>query len=274
VWFRSCLATKHNRCRIARFLKELARFPKEYELERLLSKVAAMLPTARKARLFDIASEHLAEISYFRLAEHGFYPSGIVDIGAYQGDWTKLIAKIFPEAPILMIEAQAAKKAHLDAVCRALPEVDYALCLLGEKDGAETVFNVMETGSSVYAERSNVARAAITMPVHTLDNLLSRFPQIKAPLFMKLDVQGSELDVLRGSSCALKIAEVVQLELALMNYNEGAPAADAVIEFMAKHDFVLYDVCGFIKPNPQFLSQIDVLFARKESMLRRDYFVF
>jgi FkbM family methyltransferase len=243
-------------------------------LRKLLSKFISSLPAARKAQLIDIAVDHFAEVSYFRLAQHGFRPNGIIDIGAYQGDWTLLISKVFPDVPILMIEAQTAKKASLEGVCRLLPHVDYTLCLLGSKEGAEAVFNVMETGSSIYSERSNAARSKVTMAVSVLDSVLNGYPKIKGPLFIKLDVQGAELDVLRGGPGALGAAEVVQLELALMNYNQGAPSADTVIAFMAEHGYVLYDICGFIKPMPRFLSQIDVLFVRKDSTLRCDHFTF
>ena len=101
-----------------------------------------------------------------------------------------------------------------------------------------------------------------------------RHPQLKTPLLVKLDVQGAELDVLTGGSCTLALAEVVQLEVALMNFNEGAPDMNTVIKFMAERGFLFFDICGFIKPDPKYLSQIDVLFVRKDSKLRQDNFVF
>jgi len=89
-----------------------------------------------------------------------------------------------------------------------------------------------------------------------------------------LDVQGAELDVLTGGSHTLNLAEVVQLEVALMNYNEGAPDLNAVVNFMTAHDFSFFEICGLVKPNPKYLSQIDILFVHKSSTLRRDHFVF
>ena len=56
----------------------------------------------------------------------------------------------------------------------------------------------------------------------------------------------------------------MQLEVALMNYNEGAPEMNAVLSFMTDRNFVFFDICGFIKPDPKYLSQIDVLFVRKD----------
>lgn len=243
-------------------------------LKVLLDKIVSSWPAARKAKLLNLALPHIAEVSYFRLAKQGFRPSGIIDIGAYQGEWTRMIAQIFPQAPILMIEAQSEKKAFLDAVCAKFPRAEYELCLLGASDGSEAVFNVMETGSSIYNERSNVPRTQRRMAMRTLDSVLSEHPRLTAPLLIKLDVQGAELDILRGGGSVLQAAEFVQLEVALMSYNEGAPTANAVFNFMTAHDFLIFDICGFVRPNPSYLSQIDVLFVRKDLKLRADFFSF
>jgi hypothetical protein len=48
----------------------------------------------------------------------------------------------------------------------------------------------------------------------------------------------AELECLRGGEATLAMAEVVQLEVALLNYNEGAPLAAETIAFMDGHGFV------------------------------------
>lgn len=240
----------------------------------LLDRFISKGPTDRKARLLDFALSHLTEVSYSRLAQQGFRPNGILDIGAYHGEWTRTIAPIFPQAPILMVEAQSEKKPLLDAVCRDLPLAEYELCLLGKEGGSEVVFNVMETGSSLYNERSNAPRSQRRLPMRTLDSLLTSHPRLRHPLFLKLDVQGAELDVLLGGTDALKQAEVIQLEVALMHYNEGAPQANSVFAFMEERNFVIFDVCGFVRPDRIHLTQVDFLFVRKDSSLRVDFIEF
>jgi FkbM family methyltransferase len=138
---------------------------------------------------------HITETSYFRLAQLGFCPRGIVDVGAHEGSWTRAVANIFPLVPILLIEAQEEKRQALDRVRASVPLVDYALCLLGDKDGAEATFNVMETGSSVYSENSDAPRRERHLTMRTLDAVLQDRPLLKEPLFVKLDVQGAELAV-------------------------------------------------------------------------------
>jgi FkbM family methyltransferase len=243
-------------------------------LRALVEKVILTLSDRRKTELVDFALSHIGEVSYRRLAKQGFRPNGIIDIGAYHGDWSGLISRIYPQVPILMIEALAEQKPELEAACARLPLAKFEFALLGDKEEAEAIFNVMGTGSSIYNERSNVPRSQRILAMRTLDNVFSKYPQLKAPLLIKLDVQGAELDVLTGGSHVLALAEVVQLEVALMNYNQGAPDMNSVLKFMAERDFVFFDICGFVRPIPKYLSQIDVLFVRRDSTLRTDQFAF
>lgn len=47
------------------------------------------------------------------LREWKYCPETIVDVGAYQGDWTKMAKEVFPTAKILMVEPQESKKKYL-----------------------------------------------------------------------------------------------------------------------------------------------------------------
>lgn len=242
-------------------------------LKKVLERIISTWPTDRKAKLLDLTLPHISEVCYLRLEKQGFRPNGIIDIGAYQGDWTRLIKKIFQQVPILMIEARSEQKSFLEQTCAELVSAQYALCLLGNAEAASVTFHVMASGSSIYSERSNVPRSSRHLTMHTLDNLLKQYRDLQRPLFIKLDVQGAELDVLCGAEDTLRQAEVVQLEVALMNYNEGAPTANVVFDFMADRDFLLFDICGFGRPSGN-LVQIDALFVHKDSKLRQDYFTF
>lgn len=240
----------------------------------ILTTAFSRLPPRRQANVVDVVIDQLPQMAYSRLAISGFKPSAIIDVGAYHGDWTRLIARSFPNTPILMIEAQTEKANYLRSVQTDLPQAVPLISLLGAVDGADVIFNAMETGSSIYGERSNVPREQRLMKTRTLDAVLNENGFVVPSLFIKLDVQGAELNILRGGQIAMENAEAIQLEAALTNYNEGAPQSEEVIAFMAAHGFSIYDICGFVRPDPNYLSQIDVLFTRKTSKLRKDYFVF
>jgi FkbM family methyltransferase len=224
--------------------------------------------------LIDTVLRQLPQASYWRLREQGFVPGGIVDIGAHEGDWTRAIRSIFPDTPVLMIEARHEQQAALKRVCADLPKIDYLIALLGSETRAAMQFHASGTGSSLFAERSDTPQKPRTIPMRTLDDVLASQQRLSAPFFLKLDIQGAELECLRGGEVALAKSEVVQLEVALLNYNEGAPLAAETIAFMDARGFALFDVNGFVRPNGINLVQIDALFVKKESNLRPDFFRF
>lgn len=211
------------------------------------------------------------EAAYRRLLAKGWRPAGIIDVGAYQGDWTRMVRQIFPGVPVLMVEAQKRKAAALQALCSELGGVSLVSAVLGAEAGKEVTFFEMETGSSYFPERSNAPRTATTYVTQTLDHVAT---SLEGPLFLKVDVQGAELEVLSGGPATLGRSEVVQLEVPFVSYNEGAPSLLDVMNFMNHREFVPVDVSGFSRPNGVDLVQADFLFVRRGSPLRPDFIRF
>jgi len=222
--------------------------------------------------LVESALRRLPGVVYRRLHEQGFLPGGIVDIGAYEGNWTRTIRNIFPAPPILMVEARKEQEPILQQVCSDLRGVKCAISLLGRGPIASVPFHVSGTGSSIFAERSDAPKALQHMAMQTLDDVVSKWGAQFSSLFLKLDIQGAELECLRGGGATLLKTEVIQLEVALLNYNEGAPQAAEVIAFMDGQGFAMFDIGGYVRPNGVNLVQLDIIFARKNSRLRPDYF--
>jgi FkbM family methyltransferase len=211
------------------------------------------------------------ELAYQRLKAKGFIPASIIDVGAYRGDWTRLVRRVFPDVPVVMVEPQASKRPDLEKVCRELSDVRYVPVLLGRNSGDEVSFFEMETGSSMFPENSNVPRQSKTLTTTTLDDIAG---SISVPALLKIDVQGAELEVLEGARQTLSTCEVIQLEVAFLPYNEGAPDVLNVLNYMTERGFVPFDISGFSRPNGVDLAQIDMLFTRSASPLRSRFFNF
>lgn len=211
------------------------------------------------------------EAAYRRLAAKGWRPAGIIDVGAYEGAWTRMVRGIFSGVPVLMVEAQKSKAARLEAMCSELGGVSLASAVLAAEAGKEVTFYEMETGSSYFPERSNAPRTATTYVTRTLDEVAA---SLEGSLFLKVDVQGAELEVLAGGFGTLDRSEVVQLEVPFVSYNEGAPTLLDVMHFMNEREFVPIDVSGFSRPNGIDLVQADFLFVRRGSSLRPDFIRF
>lgn len=240
-----------------------------YSIKNFLIRIGFFLMTEDQRDIFRLSFQ-MASIDWSlkNLRLLGFNPGNIIDIGAYVGNWTRLAKKTFPESNILMIEAQPDKIQSLEKVITEFPgTIMCKNCLLGPEKRDGVSFFLLETGSSVLYEQSDFSREKVTYPMITLDDLMLEVGWFKAD-FIKLDVQGYELEVLKGAEKILQTAEVILMEVSLIKINQGAPLVSEVLEFMEKRGFRLYDICSFIRrPSDNALWQSDMLFVRNDSAM-------
>lgn len=203
----------------------------------------------------------------------GWLPNTIIDVGANVGSWSSMATQIFPDANVCMFDANPDYEPHLRRLQSLLgKKAKYAIALLGARDREAVTFYKLGTGSSILPELTTFERTTVTLPMSTLDGVMSdHLTAILAipPLLLKLDVQGSELEVLRGAQQILSMADVVILETSLIAYNVGSPLFAEVVAFMRNEGFVVFDFCGHARREEDLaLYQTDVAFVRPESGLR------
>jgi FkbM family methyltransferase len=207
------------------------------------------------------------ELGLVEMASRGFAPMTIVDVGAFEGGWSRIARRTWPGSKLMMIEPNRAKRSGLVDVAKEL-DANLICELLGAESGGTVTFNVMGTGSSIMSERSAVPRATEVRRLCTLDSLLL---DVRPPGLLKIDAQGYELEVLRGASRVLSSFEAVLLEIAVIEINEGAPLLHEVIVFMKAAGFVTYDILEIHRrPLDRALNQVDIIFVREQSGLIAD----
>lgn len=205
-----------------------------------------------------------------RLRDRGFDARHIVDVGACQGDWTRLCRRVFPQARVLMVEPQERHRARLQQLVEAgAGNLAFESALLGPPGMVAADFHVLDdpsggTGSSVLPELSEVPRSVVRMPVRTLDEVLAQHAMQPLSL-LKLDVQGFELEVLKGADQTLANVPWVLLEVSLTPYNEGSPLIDEVLTWMRARGYGLSEVVDLSRDRAGRLVQADVLFNRLET---------
>lgn len=241
--------------------------------------VSTLLRQGRPAEAAAVANAVLAhfrllhrrqsvEHGLLLLASRGCQPQGVVDVGAYHGDFALLARQVWPQAAVLMVEPQAAKHELLAALAARLgPDCAAVTALLGDREQAACAFHQTSTpfgstGSSLYPELSEHARTVVTMPMRTLDGLLAAAAPRRFEL-LKLDVQGAELDVLRGATATLPGVQVLFLELSLQPVNQGAPLFAAVVQELDRLGFAVFDLLPQPRQPAGLLVQTDAIFVRK-----------
>ena len=99
--------------------------------------------------------------------------------------------------------------------------------------------------------------------VRRLDDILSEYLPRKSRTYAKIDVQGFELQALRGAGTFLESVAAIQLELSLVPLYEGSPSAVEVDAFVRQAGYQLVGVePGFADPVSGRLLQMDGIYVR------------
>ena len=181
----------------------------------------------------------------------------VLDIGAYEGQWSRLFTSIYPDANVLMIEANTEKE-------KTLKEIgNYKIALLGEKDNKEVDYykclNGVPTGNGIYPENTEYQFQPEKRKAITLTTLLG---SEKGFDLIKMDVQGSELNIIKGALPIIKNTKYLLLELQTYPYNKGAPQIEEVVSYLHGLNFGFVDLFDLMYSN-NHLIQVDGLFINK-----------
>lgn len=191
--------------------------------------------------------------------DSGFPISCVFDIGAHKGSWAQEYHKRFRHAEIILFEANPV---HRDA----LASTGYRcyITLLSDVKKSITFFNKGGTGDSYYKENTNVYAdiEGAKMQAVTLDDIV-RSEQLLSPDFLKIDTQGSEIDILNGAQDVLRGVNFILLECPIFEYNVGAPQMNEYVRFLEGIGFHPYSLVE-IHQLRGLLTQVDILFVRKE----------
>lgn len=165
--------------------------------------------------------------------------NNILDIGANVGEWSANARIIWPDAHIEMIEANPGCEYELKQKAKKLGNANYTIALLGDESKESVLFYTLDstaTGASVYKEIGTALYedvAPIVLPQTTLDTLFKN----QAFELIKIDTQGSEVDIIIGGLTVVDKASHVILEVSTKPYNEGSPLEKEVVDFMRSIGF-------------------------------------
>jgi FkbM family methyltransferase len=193
-----------------------------------------------------------------------FEPKSILDIGANVGQFYNEIKNIFPNSYYYLVEGSESCEVVLETL-----NVDYSICLLSDSE-KEVDFYIRKneprcTGNSIYRENTSFYDDDQILiekkQTKTLSNLLNnqKFDLIK------IDVQGSEIDIINGGLDIIKEAKGILMEVSLMEYNQNSPTKEFVYEYMDNLGFKPVELIGNINhPLTYELIQQDILFLNKK----------
>ena len=218
-----------------------------------------LLRTNAPVRNFALFFKHLKLL--------GFEVRTVIDVGIAFG--TSPIYDAFPRARYFLVEPVAECLPVLEKLKQRL-DADYFLVAAGAEN-KEVVFNVHGdiSGSSLFpqVEGKVLDGEARPTPMRRLDSLLPEF--LEHPVFLKIDTQGAEIEVLKGLGSRIGEIDLMILETTMMPMRHGIPQFADIVRFCDEAGFAVYDVLeGHMRALDGALAQIDLAFVRKDSVLR------
>lgn len=197
----------------------------------------------------------------------------VLDVGANSGQFARYLRYLGFQGRIICFEPLSAPHAALSRLAAGDPGIIVApRQALGEERGTVAI-NVAansESSSILTATAANVQLepgvrgvAVETVPLNRLDHAALDYLSAESRIFLKIDVQGYELQVLRGAAGLLPGIEGLQLELSLSTLYHGEPQYREVIDAVESLGYALHDL------NPCFSDdatgrtyQVDGIFFR------------
>jgi FkbM family methyltransferase len=212
----------------------------------------------RNSQLIKSRNEgHLKRLRFYK--NKGIDFNNFLDIGACNGSWSLLVKSIFPEANILMVEANNDKEHILKKIG------NYKIALLSSEADKEVNYYKSvsgdASGNSIYLENTNYKFIPERRITTTLKLIVPKDADYD---LIKMDVQGSELDIIKGGLDIIKKSKFLLLELQIFEYNKDAPMLSEVLTFLKKINFDLVDVFDLLYSSTGSLIQIDGFFVNRD----------
>ena len=200
-------------------------------------------------------------------------PDTIFDIGANIGQYATMLRKCGFTGRIVSFEAITSVHAELEAAAARDPNWTVAPCVaLGRSAGTAQINVAGNSVSSsllpmhaVHLQAAPESRYVGAQPVRVarLDEVAATLPQQNGRLWLKIDTQGYEEEVLAGAGEVLRQVCAMQLEMSVAPLYQGAPSLKRVLELCEQLGFELYGLMpGFYEQSSGKLLQVDGLFLK------------
>jgi FkbM family methyltransferase len=203
------------------------------------------------------------------------YPARtFVDVGANRGQFALIATHFNPGARIHAFEPLASARGTLEELAgehegwRVYPVAlsdrpSEATLYVSRREAASSLLPITERMTEFVA--GTEAHGQVTVEVARLDEVLEP-TDIARPSIMKIDVQGAELDVLRGGAGLLPHLDLIVVEASFTELYAGQAFASDIIEFL-QHTDPVFDLVGVY--NPQYdqgrCVQADFLFRTRSA---------
>jgi len=222
-------------------------------------------------RYLEINDDHAMFIKMLQT----FKINSVFDVGANIGQFGVLLREIGYRGKIIsfeplsdshhkLSELHANDPLWLIAPPMAVGDYDGTVDInISNRPTSSTILNMLETHTE--AAKDSFIVATETVEIHKLDTVSAKYIGKGDRIFLKVDTQGYEYQVLSGASNLLNSVIGIQLELSLTPLYAEHKLYDEIIAKMKELGFELWSISNvFRNASTGRLLQVDATFFRKE----------
>jgi FkbM family methyltransferase len=207
--------------------------------------------------------------SLLRVKNLGIRPRTVFDVGVATG--TNGYYGAFEDVRYVLIEPLEESAPFMKQIVETYPGSIAIQAAAGPEAGEQDFMICPKlSGSSFLLKRRGATVRRV--PVVTLDGVVQEHA-LEGPFVIKLDVQGFELEVLKGAVQTLRQTDILILEASLWADRKGrgmVKLAD-LISWLDGRGFVLYDIANLARRSVDAaMTELDLVFCPADSPLRNN----
>ena len=197
----------------------------------------------------------------------------ILDVGANTGQYAQTLRRIGYKGHIVSFEPVRALFEQLEKNASNDHKWHVYNYGLGDKNEEMTIHLSENTYSSSIREQTDHLEKTApeahyigteVIILKRLDDLLESLAQKGQTIFLKMDVQGYEKNVLEGAQTSLKEISGIQLEMSLTELYEGEALFQELLTYIEQRQFTLHSLeNGFYSAESGKLLQVDGIFFKE-----------
>ena len=200
----------------------------------------------------------------------------VFDVGANIGQYAKLLRELGYSGRIVSFEPLSSAYSQLKAVSKKEPLWEIApQTAIGNQEGEITINIAGNSQSSsalpmLDAHLESAPESAYsgseTVKLSRLDTLAKDYIKSETKsIFLKIDVQGLEKQVIEGATAILPLVKGIKLELSLVPLYEGQVLFQEMIDIVEKLGYELYGIePGFTAEKTGRMLQMDGIFFKPD----------
>ena len=201
-----------------------------------------------------------------------FNVTKIFDIGANIGQYSKLMKEIGFKGEIVSFEPLSAAFNKLQKESQKYKGWIAVNIALGDMDG-ETRINVSKNSYSsslldILPSHLEIAPEAVFIQneiirINKIDTIINKYSVGNDVIFLKIDTQGYEKNVIEGAKESMNKIIGIQLEMSLIPLYKGETLFPSMLSYMKDIGFELYSIeNGFFDLDTGQLLQVDGIFFK------------